>query len=195
MYGLFMRVWELEGEEEHSLLVPGLASLSPLLLRLLGLVKQEAGLQEQEAQLLVTTIPPALLSGKPPHVLPWSASGTLKKVQENLKQHQGEGEEVKESEEFLNLEFIDDFIQPVDVHDKSDDEDEEEDNNNSDLIAQHIIPTPKVKSEFECIVCGELFPLLKELRVHQESSHEELFCSKCGTASQDLDHVRNRLNS
>ena len=35
-----------------------------------------------------------------------------------------------------------------------------------------------------------IFHLLKELKTHQEASHKELFCGKCGTASPSLELVR-----
>ena len=134
--------------------------------------------------------------------LPHSESETTKpnhitgieKEESNLSKDDGLG-----AEEVPDLDFISDLMEtdsPEAVLNNADEEKdlEEEwgtDSSNSRLESESA---RKPRTEFECNVCGSIFPLLKELRTHQEQNHKELYCSKCGTASSSLELVRIKTN-
>ena len=99
-------------------------------------------------------------------------------------------------EEVADLDFISDLMETGSetlvntAEEKEVDEEWEIDNSNVRL--ENDLSTRKPRTEFECNVCGDIFPLLKELKTHQEASHKELFCGKCGTASPSLELVRTK---
>ena len=99
-------------------------------------------------------------------------------------------------EEVADLDFISDLMETGSdtlvntAEEKEVDEEWEIDNSNARL--ENDLSTRKPRTEFECNVCGDIFPLLKELKTHQEASHKELFCGKCGTASPSLELVRTK---
>ena len=99
-------------------------------------------------------------------------------------------------EEVADLDFISDLMETDSdtlvntAEEKEVDEEWEIDNSNVRL--ENDLSTRKPRTEFECNVCGDIFPLLKELKTHQEASHKELFCGKCGTASPSLELVRTK---
>ena len=99
-------------------------------------------------------------------------------------------------EEVADLDFISDLMETDSdtlvntAEEKEVDEEWEIDNSNARL--ENDLSTRKPRTEFECNVCGDIFPLLKELKTHQEASHKELFCGKCGTASPSLELVRTK---
>ena len=103
------------------------------------------------------------------------------------------------AEEVPDLDFISDLMETESSEAVLNNADEEKDleeewgtdSSNSRLESE---TTRKPRTEFECNVCGTIFPLLKELRTHQEENHKELYCSKCGTASSSLELVRMKTN-
>ena len=101
-------------------------------------------------------------------------------------------------EEVADLDFISDLMETDSetlvntAEEKEVDEEWEIDNSNARL--ENDLSTRKPRTEFECNVCGDIFPLLKELKTHQEASHKELFCGKCGTASPSLELVRTKTS-
>ena len=97
-------------------------------------------------------------------------------------------------EEVADLDFISDLMETdsdtlVDTAEEKE-VDEEWEIDNSIARLENDLSTRKPRTEFECNVCGNIFHLLKELKTHQEASHKELFCGKCGTASPSLELVR-----
>ena len=99
-------------------------------------------------------------------------------------------------EEVADLDFISDLMETdsdtlVDTAEEKE-VDEEWEIDNSIARLENDLSTKKPRTEFECNVCGDIFPLLKELKTHQEASHKELFCGKCGTASASLELVRTK---
>ena len=198
MFGLSLRLWqEGGGEEEFTMLLPGLCFFPSFLDTMLALLEKEAILTPKEVALLVSLAPPDLL--KPTSTKPssWSAAKTLRKTRENLQRVQREGESKKQGsskgeseteEPETDVQFNDDLMETQEsgnnLYSRSDEEEDGDENVNNDIDPEVAARPPrKVKSEFECVVCGEVFPLLKELRAHQELSHKELYCPKCGTAS------------
>ena len=98
-------------------------------------------------------------------------------------------------EEVPDLDFISDLMETDSdtVMNNAEEKDLEEedwgtDNSNSRLESETSLRKPR--TEFECNVCGTIFPMLKELKTHQEANHKELYCTKCGTASSSLELVR-----
>ena len=100
------------------------------------------------------------------------------------------------AEEVPDLDFISDLMETdsdtaMNNAEEEKDVEEEEwvtDNSNSRLESETSMR--KTRTEFECNVCGTIFPMLKELKTHQEANHKELYCTKCGTASSSLELVR-----
>ena len=99
------------------------------------------------------------------------------------------------AEEVPDLDFISDLMETDSdtVMNNAEEKDLEEedwgtDNSNSRLESETSMRKPR--TEFECNVCGTIFPMLKELKTHQEANHKELYCTKCGTASSSLELVR-----
>jgi hypothetical protein len=194
MYGLSVRMWEEDGEEEVSLVVGGLPSLGPLLARLLPWLGEAGALGPADRALLAGLVPPRLRSGPPPPPRPWTAARALRRTQEDLRRHRGEPvKEENAADQELNTIPMD--LDDI-ARDFSDDDDEEEEEDGeifgSDLKEEALRSGRKPRTEFECNVCCDLFPLLKELRGHQERDHAELYCAKCSTASPSLQHVSRR---
>ena len=113
----------------------------------------------------------------------------IEKEERNLSKDDG-----LSAEEVPDLDFISDLMETDSsetVLNNAEEKDLEEewgtDSSNSRLESE---TTRKPRTEFECNVCATIFPLLKELRTHQEENHKELYCSKCGTASSSLELVR-----
>ena len=221
MLGLSVKLWQEGGDEDFSLLLPGLSSVTFLLNALLEALAVE--LEPKDFALLSSQIPSFLIS--PSNLAepqPWSAAATWKKTQQNLKLHKNttkakdlshsDSDATKDGKDIENKERKDDGISAEDVPDldfisdlmetdssetvlnNAEDKDLEEDWGTDSSNSRLESEMRKPRTEFECNVCGTIFPMLKELRTHQEVNHKELYCSKCGTASSSAELVRMKTN-
>lgn len=199
MFGVSLRMWEEEGEEELCLVLAGLPGLGPLLL-LLEALGPEVGHPH-----LSSLVPPALLATSLKTRSTWSAANTLRKTQQSLRERRRkevdfvtglvkeveeekanvmggmEGKEESE-EEVADLDFVTDLMQT-----------KSENVGGNDWVDAGYdakeAAARRPRCEFECNVCDEVFFVLKDLKHHQSKAHEELFCSKCGIASPTLELV------
>ena len=218
MLGLSVKLWQEGGEEDFCLLLPGLSSVSFLMEALLKMLAEELAPKDfafLSSQIPSSLLTPSNVVPQPwSAAATWKKTQeNLKQHTTQIKDWSHVESDAKELthiftkeerktakddaglsvEDVPNLDFISDLMETDSgtVVDNAEEKEAEEDwkIDNSNARMESDLSTRKARTEFECNVCGDLFPLLKELKTHQEANHKELYCTKCGTASPSLELV------